>query len=57
MVRLSSRERANLIISIVAGVVLVAAVLMEMWLTAAAQLLLIIASLGTFYGSRRASRF
>ena len=56
MAALSSREKVNLTISVLAGAVLVIGILMEMWLTAGAMVLLIIGQLGTLYGVRRARR-
>ena len=56
MAAFSSRERANLIVSVLAGAVLVAGLLMGLWLTAGAMVLLIIAQLATFFGGRRARR-
>lgn len=56
MAALSSRERVNLTISVLAGAVLVVGIVMEMWLTAGAMVLLIIGQLATFYGGRRARR-
>ena len=56
MAEMSFRERANLVISGLAAVVLVAGILTGSWLTVGAMLLMIIAQLGTFYGSRHANR-
>jgi hypothetical protein len=56
MAALLSRDKVNLTISVLAGAVLLIGILMEMWLTAGAMVLLIIGQLGTFYGGRRARR-
>ena len=56
MATLSSREEVSLTISVLAGAVLVVGILMEMWLTAGAMVLLIIGQLGTFFSGRRARR-
>ncbi len=56
MAALSSREKASLTISVLAGAVLVVGILMEMWLTVGAMVLLIIGQLGTFFSGWRARR-
>ena len=52
----SSRGRTRLVLAVLAGVVLVAAVVMRMWLTAGAMALVIVGQVGSFYVGRRLPR-
>lgn len=56
MPSLSSRERTNLTIAVLAGAVLVVGILRGMWLLAVAMVLLIVGQMGTLYRGRRARR-